>query len=1399
MVRRLGVFIVAFSCILAFSAPLEASEGPAEWCVVKNGKVFTSAGAQPETLQILIRDGRIVAVATQVEAPPDAEVIDADGLIVYPGFIDACIYSGITQAEPTDAERRRLEDESPDVVQGPQSKTVEAYRRLIHPHWRAEESFDAKAAKLDEIRSKGFTAALVSFKPAIFSGASAVIELGDLPLRKSVLRSGVAQHAAFVTGEEPRFDRRRRGGDDGARPDYPVTTMGAMAAFRQVMHDSTWHQALSAWSLRHPGEDRCPIDRDLETLAKLPKSGMPVAFLANKEDEIYRALNMADEFELSPVIVGGREAWKAAARLKTQRVPVIVSLRWSEEPKWPKAPKEDAPSGTSQTSKPSRGKEGWEDVRPLFDERWESQMFESQRLFEERRRLWGEEVDNAKRLAEAGLQVAFASYEMKTLKEFFENLRSCMERGLPPQAALAGLTSNAATILGVADQVGTIQPGRLANLTIMTGPLEEKKSKVQWVLIEGKRYDAEQPSRDRKRGRDRDKDSEDRSKDDELESPTAASAPANQPTSQPAPEFACEIEADRRPGLVTGGQLLIRNASVLTITGGDLAQTDLLIKDGVIASIGKNLAAPSGVKVIDLSGYYVMPGIVDPHSHICTTGGLNEYSLSVSCEVRVPDVIDPTQVSAYRALAGGVTTIHTMHGSANTIGGQNAVLRLKYGKPATDWLFREAPRTVKFALGENVKQSNFGAKGTRFPNTRMGVEAVFNRSFDAARCYQEQLDEFAAKRGETSGDPKPVRRDLRLEALLSILKGEIWVHCHCYRADEILRLLHVAETFGFRIGVLQHVLEGYRIIPEIARHGCGASTFSDWWAYKLEAFDAIPHNAARMMQGGVNATINSDSAEMMRHLHQEAAKSVHFGGLAPNDALRLITINGAMQLGIQDHVGSIEIGKKADLAVFNAHPLDTLSRCVLTLIDGEAYFQDRAFDAAAPAPAGVSPVIQPPSSTLNIPPSPNGEYLIVGATVHPISGPAVHKAAVRISGGKIQSVSADSGSSAPSAVRIEATNLHVYPGLIDAGSVLGLTEINSVAGGEDRADIGDFQPDLMTVSAYNPFATAIEVARCEGITTTMLVPPGGPVAGRAGVVRLAGWSMPEALVSQAGGLVVSLPSLPIKWPDLMPDEKREEQVKEHRKKLAAIEAFFRDAAHYARRRTTQAGATSKAIEINRQFEAMIPFVSGNLPVIFRADSYKQIREALRFAECYQLRAVIYGGAEAWKLAEELARRKIDVIVVRATSYPAGEFEPYDSVYSNAAALHRAGVRFCFATGESSLSKLLRVEAGTAASYGLDPDAAIRAITLDAAEVIGAGDRIGSIEAGKDADLIITTGSPLQASAAVVGEFISGKPVKLESKHSRMDDLFRSRPQPSLGPATQLRGPKPLRPTADVGK
>lgn len=389
---------------------------------------------------------------------------------------------------------------------------------------------------------------------------------------------------------------------------------------------------------------------------------------------------------------------------------------------------------------------------------------------------------------------------------------------------------------------------------------------------------------------------------------------------------------------------VIQNANVLTITKGSF-HGSILIRDGKIAEAGEKVMVPEGARVIDAAGQYVMPGIIDCHSHIAADS-INEGGVSVSSMVGIPDVLNPDDPNIYRALAGGVTTANILHGSVNPIGGKCVVLKMRWGKDAQGLIFEGAMPGIKFALGENVKRmgspGGFGAPGLRYPASRMGVEDVIREAFTQAREYQKEWRDYQAK-VDRHEQAVPPRRDLKLEPLVEVLEGKRYVHAHCYRADEILMLLRVADEFGFKIRTLQHVLEGYKVAKEIAAHGTGASTFSDWWAYKAEAYDAIPYNAAIMVRKGVLVSLNSDSAELMRHLNTEAAKTIKYGGLSETEALSLITINPAKQLGIDQRVGSIEPGKDADLAIFDKHPLSNYAKVEKVFIDGELYF-DREKD-----------------------------------------------------------------------------------------------------------------------------------------------------------------------------------------------------------------------------------------------------------------------------------------------------------------------------------------------------------------------------------------------------------------------------------------------------------------------
>jgi imidazolonepropionase-like amidohydrolase len=399
--------------------------------------------------------------------------------------------------------------------------------------------------------------------------------------------------------------------------------------------------------------------------------------------------------------------------------------------------------------------------------------------------------------------------------------------------------------------------------------------------------------------------------------------------------------------VLAGPPLVIRNGNVLTVTKGRF-QGSILVRDGKIVEAGEKVLVPEGAQVIDASGQYVIPGIIDPHSHIAAES-TNEGSISVSSMVAMKDVLNPEDISIYRALAGGVTTLAVMHGSANAIGGECSTIKARWGKDAAGLLFEGARPILKMALGENPKRSGSvgrtpSAVPPRYPATRMGVEDVIREAFTEAVAYQKTWREYEAKvkRGEK---PVPPRRDLKLERLVDVLEGRSLVHAHCYRADEILMLLRLADEFHFRIHALIHVLEGYKVAKEIAAHNSSATTFSDWWAYKMEAIDAIPYNAAVLMRKGVLVSLNSDSAELMRHLNQEAAKAVKYGGLSEDEALALITINPAKQLDIDKRVGSIEPGKDADLVIFDKHPLSNYAKVQKVVIDGELYF-DRDRDVS---------------------------------------------------------------------------------------------------------------------------------------------------------------------------------------------------------------------------------------------------------------------------------------------------------------------------------------------------------------------------------------------------------------------------------------------------------------------
>ena len=506
-------------------------------------------------------------------------------------------------------------------------------------------------------------------------------------------------------------------------------------------------------------------------------------------------------------------------------------------------------------------------------------------------------------LAAAGVTFAFYAGELDDPSEALAAARRAVAQGLSADDAIRAFTLSAAEIFGLDDRLGSIETGKIANLIVAGGALFDAGTAIETVFVDGERFDAA---------------------GEEEEGSAESGGAAPDPAAPPVP-----MAADRGPyrddpvTFITGATLLTASSR------GTIENGDIVVRDGRIAAVGIGLDPPPGATVVDAAGKFVTPGIIDAHSHVAALS-INEGSVNVSSMVTIEDVLRPEDVGMYRALAGGVTTINVLHGSANPIGGGNAVIKLRWGADAGDLLMGAHPG-IKFALGENTTRDR---NPDRYPATRMGVQDVIRQAFLDAGAYLADWDKYR----DGGGQGLAPRRDLKLERLGEVLRGDRWVHAHSYRADEILQLLRLAEEFGFTIRTFQHVLEGYKVADEIAAHGAGASTFSDWWAYKVEAYDAIPYNAALMTERGVLVSINSDSGEEMRHLNQEAAKTMKWGGLDEEAALRLVTLNPAIQLGIDDRVGSIEVGKDADLTIWDDHPLSMFGKPVQTYVDGKLYF-----------------------------------------------------------------------------------------------------------------------------------------------------------------------------------------------------------------------------------------------------------------------------------------------------------------------------------------------------------------------------------------------------------------------------------------------------------------------------
>jgi imidazolonepropionase-like amidohydrolase len=934
-----------------------------------NARIVTAPGKTIEKGTILIRDGVIVEVGPEIKIPADARVWDLAGKTIYPGFIDAYSRVGLPETLQPEPVRPDIDYDDPNAkpkdVPRESAKGMHSWNAKVTPERKAADYLNLDKKSTRKLRDLGFTSALVVPGRGIFRGSSALINLQEADISTMVLAPSVAQHIAFD------FYRREDGG-------YPNSLMGCIALIRQNFLDASWYQAAQETYRRNPGSTERPeASASLAALAEEIQRKQPTVFEADDELELLRALRISDEFKLKPILCGNGYEYRVRKALAATKTPIILPLDF------PKVPEIERP-----------------------EQALEYELDELQH--------WDRAPSNPGRLAEAGIPIAFTAERLeKPEKEFWSHLRLAVRRGLSKDAALAALTTTPAEMFGVADRLGTIAPGRIANLAVASGDMFAGEAKVLTTWVDGYFYDTDSASERDPRGTwevasegkalplivEGELDKLDArlagekatlsAKEDTVllvapaklfekgegsirlsgrisgeaisgsgETPagatirwnakrTAAYTPAKKPDEKPSPldkplDFPETYPAGSFGRIGPPEQphaVLIQGATIWTSgPQGTIQNGDLLVTDGKIAGVGPGLKAPAGATVIDGKGVQVTPGIVDCHSHTAISKGVNEGSHAVTCEVRIGDVIDATDIAIYRELAGGVTAANVLHGSANPIGGQNQVIKFRWGALPEELKFAEAMPGVKFALGENVKQSNWGDKfKTRYPQTRMGVEQLIRDRFRAALEYD------AAQKKK---DGLPPRRDLQLEALLEIVNGKRLIHCHSYRQDEVLMLLRVADDFKIKIGTLQHILEGYKVADEIAKHGAGGSTFADWWAYKWEAFDAIPDNATMMHGRGVLTSVNSDSGDLARRLNTEAGKSMKYGGMPADEALKLVTIYPARQLHIEAKTGSLEAGKDADFVIWNGNPLSNYTSVKQTWIDGRKYF-DRAEDTEA--------------------------------------------------------------------------------------------------------------------------------------------------------------------------------------------------------------------------------------------------------------------------------------------------------------------------------------------------------------------------------------------------------------------------------------------------------------------
>jgi imidazolonepropionase-like amidohydrolase len=822
-----------------------------------NARIVVAPGNVVDRGTLVLRNGVVEAVGTEVTPPADARVWEMEGRTIYPAFIDPHAAVGMRMEEPEENGDRGPRHWNPQV------------RSFLD----AAADFHSDEAGTEALRRQGFATAVAVPQLGLFRGHAAVVNLGDGDVSGRVLRTEVAQSAILTR-------------DNRVSTGYPTSAMGGITFIRQTLLDTDWYQrAHAAYAAEPQGLQRPEVNQALAALGPVLRGEQPLLFQVESEDEFLRALRFADEFPLSLWIRGSGHEYRIVDRIREAGAPVILPLAFPDAP-------------DVETDDEALGA-GLEELRH-----------------------WHLAAENPARLAAAGVEFSLTTDGLDDPSHFLPNLRVAVARGLAPDHALAALTERPARLLGLERTHGTLEAGRVANVLVADGDLFRTDARVLDVWVEGRRFPVARAVAQEDNGAN--------GGSGGSTSPGALGSPG-------AGASAASLYSDELPPVMAFGRVghpeqhehvLVRNATLWTMgPQGTLENTDLLVTRGRVAAVGQGLEAPAGATVIDAAGRHVTPGLIDAHLHSGLSGGVNETGSAMVPEVRIGDVLTANNIWAYRQLAGGLTTAHVMHGSANPIGGQNQLVKMRWGGTAEEYKVEGAPRTVKFALGENPVR-----REDRYPDTRMGTEQIIRDHFLAARGYQRAWEEW-----ERNGEGIPPRRDLRMEALVDIMNGDISIQSHSYRQDEILMLMRLAEELGLQIDAFHHGVEAYRVAPEMAAHGAAAVVWTDWSGFKIEAYNATTYNVKVLLEAGVLTSLHSDNSEIAARMNWEAAKMLRTG-VTEEEAMALVTISTARVLGVGDRVGSLEEGKDGDFVIWSHHPFSTRTVAQETWIEGRKYY-----------------------------------------------------------------------------------------------------------------------------------------------------------------------------------------------------------------------------------------------------------------------------------------------------------------------------------------------------------------------------------------------------------------------------------------------------------------------------